>query len=413
MRKKETVFYRKKCCLAFVLLCIMVFPAFTVELLVFPLEISSRSMIDEGEFVLSSAAAMDITLKHGYRYDILLGFSFESGNLGKSLAYGNFDPQYLPPGSVPGREDYNALVDRFNNQAILSFRIMRIRIRDIFTLPLEFSYFIGKADVFCSGDDFSSRFGIHPIGTDFKGFFYFPRGIGGNISRRYTGIHEVRGMGFSLGLNRWDFLIPLVYFYQNMPMVDASGNYEGHYSGDFRLLLNREPVKFEVFGGITLSQNAGIVYRGGLLAFFSFIPGADFLLQWGVPGQSGDGQFSIDSMYFLMEPRVDFGFLRIFLTFFYHPLYYLSVNTREERGKADVNIKFLTGNLLRYGIEGGLETTLNIKASGREEFSFGITPFISLVGGGLRWDLKIRWNPLGMNKPAESFEFFMGIRTVY
>jgi hypothetical protein len=114
-----------------------------------------------------------------------------------------------------------------------------------------------------------------------------------------------------------------------------------------------------------------------------------------------------------MEPRIDFGFFRLFLTFFYHPLHYLSVVTREERGKADINIKFLTGNLFRYGIEGGLETTLRIKTSEGEDYFFGITPFISLVNDGFRWDFKIRWNPLGLNKPAESFELFAGIRTVY
>jgi hypothetical protein len=412
MRKKEMIFYRKKWCLAFVLLCAAVFPVFTVELLVFPFEISNRAMIDDGEFVLSSAAAMDITLKQGHKYGILLGFSFESANLGKNLAYRNFDLQYLPPGRPPGRDDYNALADRLNNQAILSFRVIRISVKDVFTLPLELSLFAGNGDAFCTGDDFSSRFGIPPIGTDFKGLFYFPERIEENVFRRYKGIHETRGMGLSLGLNRWDFLIPLVYLYQNIPEVDSSGGFEGHYSGDFRLLLNRESLKFEVFGGITLSQGPDVIYRGGLLAFFNSGYGADFLIQCGVPSKNTEEPLNIDHIYFLMEPRIDFGFLRLFLTFFYHPVYYLSLTAEEERGKADVNIKLLTGGLLRYGIEGGLETTLGIKKSWDETFSLGITPFISLVNGGLRWDLKFRWNPLE-TRPAESFEFFMGIRTVY
>jgi hypothetical protein len=93
MKKKETVFYRKKWYLAFVLLCIMGFPAFTAEISFPLLETAPRGRSQDGEFVLSSAAAVNAALNSGYKYSLFLGFSFGPNNLGKALAYRNFDPR--------------------------------------------------------------------------------------------------------------------------------------------------------------------------------------------------------------------------------------------------------------------------------------------------------------------------------
>ncbi|MDR2068668.1 MAG: hypothetical protein LBP71_02235 [Spirochaetaceae bacterium] len=386
---------------------------FGADITVPRLEWATRAASEGGEFVVSSAAAADIALEGGYKYGALLGLSFESADLGKALAYRNFT---LQPGTSdpPTQSEYNALVDRMNNQAVLSFRIAKATARNLFNLPLEVSYFIGIADNFCSGDDFVSRFGTAPIGTGFRGFYYFPTGIDGNISHQYNGIHGVRGTGLSFSLSSWDFIVPMFYIYQDFSFVDETlGISEnGHYSGDLRVLFNREKFKMEAFMGGTVSKSSDPIIRGGLLAYFSSGMGTEFLLQFGVPGWAGE-DFSIDNFYFLIEPRIDFGLLATHITFFYHPLIYLQKENNSERGKADINMKVFAGDLGESGLEGGLEITTGLKVGEMENFSIYASPFASFVTTGLRWDVKIRLDLRSFDDPGSLLALFMGIRTAY
>ncbi|MDR0623765.1 MAG: hypothetical protein LBG10_04980, partial [Treponema sp.] len=348
-------------------------------------------------------------------YGILLGLSVESANLGKAFSYRKFEAAPLAPGAAVTAEEYNRLADRFNNRAVLSFRVARATARELFRLPLEFSYFVGLSDAFCSGGEFALRYGLSQIETDFTGFYYFPGGIGGNPYRRYNGIHAVQGTGFSLALTRWENFVPLLYLYQDIPYMNTGGavSETTHYSGDLRALFNREKIKIEVFGGISAGKDMAPDFRGGLLAFFTSGGGADFLIQCGIPGWVEGEEFSIDNLYFLMEPRLSFGFFAVHVNFFYHPLEYLHIKTEEERGKADINIKFLMGDMERFRLQGGLETTVGLKAGEAEDFTFKISPFVSLLSDGLRWDLKLRLNPLKREHPEEITEIFVGIRTAY
>jgi hypothetical protein len=385
------------------------------EITVPRLELASRAASQDGEMAISSNMAMDMAVNGGYKYGILLGLSFESPNLTKALAYRNFEADLLAPGIIVNGEDYNRLADRFNNQAVLSFRIARATVRELFGLPLELSYFAGLGDPFCSGEEFSSRYGVPNMETEFTGFYYFPEGIGGNPYRRYDGIHAAQGTGFSFALTRWDNFLPMLYLYHNIPAISTAGILaeKNHYSGDLRVLLNRDRFKFEAFAGMTGGKDESMDLRGGVLAFFSSGTGAEFLIQCGIPGWIMDEDFSIDNIYFLMEPRINFGLLSLHVSFFYHPLEYLQVIAEGERGKADINIKFFAGDLGATRFQGGLETTLGIKVDRQEDLSVKISPFVSLVSDGLRWDLKLRVNPLAADKPEEIVEVFAGIRTSY
>ncbi|MDR2257534.1 MAG: hypothetical protein LBE14_00135 [Treponema sp.] len=399
-------------------LTLLVLPALILpgaEITVPRLELASRGASEADEFAVSTNAAIDIALNGGYKYGILLGLSFESANLGKAFSYRNFGAEMLDPAAAVTAEEYNRLADRFNNRAVLSFRLARATVRELFKLPLEFSYFAGLSDAFCSGEEFARRYGLSYIETDFTGFYYFPEGIGGNPYRRYNGIHAAQGTGFSLALTRWENFVPLLYLYQDIPYIDAGGavSEKTHYSGDFRALFNGEKIKIEAFGGMSAGKDIDPDFRGGLLAFFTSGRGADFLIQCGIPGWVQGEEFSIDNLYFLMEPRLSFGLFAVHVNFFYHPLEYLHIKTEEERGKADINIKFLMGNMERFRLQGGLETTVGLKADGAEDFSFKISPFISLLSEGLRWDLKLRFNPLTSERPEEITEIFVGIRTAY
>jgi hypothetical protein len=400
------------------LFVLLVFPGqslFSADITVPRLELATRAASEEGEFTVSSAAAVDIALEGGYKYGVLLGLSFESANLEKALAYRNFSLRPLTGSDQPDQDTYNALVDRINNQAVLSFRIAKATARNLFNLPLELSYFIGISDAFCSGDDFVSRFGTAPIGTGFRGFSYFPHGIDGNISHQYNGLHEVRGTGFSLTLTSWDFIVPMFYGYHDFSFVDESFGFSktGHYSGDLRVLFNREKLKLEAFAGGTVSKSDSPIIRGGMLAYFSSGTGTEFLFQFGIPGWVAGDDFKIDNFYFLIEPRLDFGLLATHITFFYHPLLYLQKENESERGRADINMKVFAGDLGESGFEGGLEVTTGLKVGEMEDFSIHASPFASFIASGLRWDIKLRLNLRAFDKPGELVELFMGIRTAY
>ncbi|MDR1566672.1 MAG: hypothetical protein LBS48_05240 [Treponema sp.] len=353
------------------------------EITVPQMEMASRGRVEEGEFALGSVISADLALNGGYKYGILLGFDF------------GFEDLKNIPGGYAG------------------FRTAKATARDLFG-SLELSYFIGAGDDFCSGDEFTSRFGIAPIGSDYKGFFYFPEGIGGDITRSYNGIHGVRGAGFSLALTKWERIVPVVYLYENFTWIpEAFGNDgERRYSGDLRVLLNRETVKIEAFGGVSLTSEPEANIRGGLLAHFSAGTGMEFLIQGGIPGWDAGTDFGIDNLFFLMEPRLRFGSAGLNVTFFYHPVEYLHIKTPDERGRGDINVRFFK---TKPGSDftAGLETTMGLKINDMEDFTLWISPFVSFVSSGLLWDAKIRVNPLDRESPAEMFELFFGIRTAF
>lgn len=180
-------------------------PITAAEITIPEIEMASRGRMDDGKFVLTSVLYADLALTGGYKYAFLLGFSLEVDTADYTKA-------------VPG------------------FRIAKATARDLFNLPLELSYFLGSDDDFCTGEEFPDRFGISRFGTEFKGFFYFPEGIGGNLSRRYNGIHGVRGTGLSFSLTKWDKIIPIFYVYQHFDDIDnLIGGNISIYSGDLRM----------------------------------------------------------------------------------------------------------------------------------------------------------------------------------
>jgi hypothetical protein len=392
------------------------------EITVPRLEMASRGKVEDGEFTLASVVFADVALNGGYKYGIFLGFSFEADDLAKTLAYRNFKFDQTAASTPVTGAEYNALVDhandRLNNQGTLSFRVAKATARDLFNLPLELSYFIGEADSFGNGDEFASRFGTTPIGTDFRGFFYFPDGIGGNIRRQYNGIYQVRGTGLSLALARWDSFVPMLYLYEDFSYMQPlnSGAGEIRHSGDMRFLINQEVVKLEIFGGASMNSGLDSNLRGGLLAHFSSAVGAQFLIQCGVPGWEKGEKFSIDNFYFLMEPRLFFDKFGVYVTFFYHPVEYIYELTRaereKERGKADINIKLLSKSS-QSGFSWGAETTMGLKIDGMEDFSLWVSPFAGFLTNGLMWDAKLRVNTLGVKTPSEMFEIFIGVRTAF
>ncbi|MDR1419398.1 MAG: hypothetical protein LBI86_03405 [Treponema sp.] len=404
-------------------LFLLAFPFFSLsgaEITVPRLELATRGRVnDDGEFALSTNALADIALDGGYKFGVRLGLSFTAADLGKAFAYRNLRFLPLPSGTAVSDVEYNSLADQMNgvrdNDAALSFRFAGATARDLFSLPLELSYFIGHGDTFGSGEEFAARYGLFQIPTDFTGFYYFPDGIDGDINRRYEGIYQARGTGLSFALTRWNMFVPMVYVYQNLAAFeDGTFSFAGsRYSGDLRLLFNRNGLSVEAFGGITGGKDPRIQFRGGVLAFFSSGAGTDFLLQAGIPGWEKGSEFGADHLFFLIEPRLRFGIMAFHMTFFYHPLVYQGVRTNDERGRADINFKIIAGDPVATGIQGGIENTIGVKLDDYDALTVRLSPFVSFISGGLQWNVKLRVNVMDHSTPYRMFEVFAGIRTAY
>jgi hypothetical protein len=387
---------------------------FGAEITVPKLEFASRGAFEDGDFTISTSAEADIAVSGGYKYGITLGLGFEAQSLEKAFSYGRLEP--LPAGGTPDADDYNKLADRLNNQAVLSVRFLEATVRDLFGKPLDLSFFSGHYHNLGSGDEFAHRFGTVPVGSSYRGFFYFPEGIGNNPVRRYNGgMYDVFGTGFAATLNTGKIFVPSLYVYQDLSAQNLFPGEKpgGFFSGDFRFLLNTEKIKLEFFSGGSYLGDHAPVFRGGLLAFFSSGAGFDFLVQGGIPFWRYNGEISIDNCYFLMEPRLRIGKAGFHLTLFYHPVYYQNVETADEKGKADVNLKLFFGDINKSAFEWGFESTMQLKIKNGENIAVWVSPFVSVVTSGLQWDFKVRVNPLYFTGGGDIAEAFIGIRTAY
>jgi len=398
-------------------------PAAAAEITVPRLELASRGWFENDEFTVSSRLSMDLALIGGYKYSILLGFSLEAPDVARAIAYRSFKASPVEPDPVTGQpnpEDlmnsHNSLVEKYNNQAFIGFSVAKATIHNPFKLPLSLSYFVGSGDNFCTGDDFSVFFGLDPFGTDYKGFFYFPDGIGGNMLRQYNGIHGAKGTGFSIAFTKWDsFIIPMLYLYQDLALFDGyfadvnSGS--KLYSGDLRLLVHWRWLSFETFGGFSTNSSKDTKFRAGLMFHFAG-KGVEFFAQGGITSWRLGEKLNVDNMFFLIEPRLRFKYLAVHVTFFYHPVEYLHIEEQKEQGMADFNVKFMFGTE-DSGFSAGFETAVELKINDSDHFKFRISPFGSFAAGGLLWETKLRLMPQNFSKPKEMMELFLGVRTAY
>jgi hypothetical protein len=387
---------------------------FGAEITVPRLEFASRGASEDGDFIVSTSAEADIAVSGGYKYGMTLGLGFEAQNLEKAFSYGRIEPIATPPGA----DEYNDLADRLNNQAVLSVRFLEATAREVFGKPLDLSFFAGHYRALGSGDEFVSRFGTVPVGSSYRGFFYFSEGIGNDPSRRYDGgIHSIFGTGVAASLSLSDNVVSGLYAYQDL----SYGHFYpgetpgGRFSGDFQLLINGEKIKFEFFSGGSYLGDDPPAFHGGLLALFSSGVGFDFLVQGGIPFWRYEESVSIDNCYFLMEPRLRIGKAGLHITFFYHPVYYQNIEETDERGRADVNTKLFFGNINESLFEWGLESTMRLQIKNGEDLAMWVSPFVSVVTSGLQWDFKVRVNPLYFTKGGNgnAAEAFIGIRTAY
>ncbi len=358
------------------------------------LELFTKAGINSSGVILQSEGKIDLLVEGGYKFGGSMVLGFLSNNLEQDLT--------------------NRIAIGQSEGGTLTFKSASIIIQTLFGLPVSFSYFHGQNDIFASGDGFSDIFGTEPVSTQYSGFLYFSEGI------RYDGIHRVAGTGIRLQLNpvkeRFSSALYLYqdgYFYNEIPPL-PSGEYEfdpGHYSMDWRTMMNLEKIKLEIFLGATLPAATYGYYRGGFL-FHAKEKSGEFLAQLGIPRWDPvNDAFGLDLFHLLFEARLNLGFIGIIPTVFLHPGYYLQRSTGEG-GLIDFNLNLRLGNPEKTLTNGGIEANLAFDDQNMQDFEIKLSPYLNLVTPGVLWQLKMNVSLLPWT-PSEMFEGFIGIKAVF
>jgi hypothetical protein len=406
--------HRNRLFLTLAVLFIPVFTIFGADIFVSNLDIAARGFMENGELVVSSRANMDISLNGGYKFNVFLGWTLDAADLGRALAFRNFALDPLPSSaSQVTVGDYNALLDRFNNQAVLSLNLIKATARDLFGIPLELSFFMGKGDVFGNGDMFFSRWGKAVTGTDFTGYYFFPEGIGKNPSRHYNGVYAAEGTGVSVAYTGLDFMMPAVYAYEEFsPQIDTlSQPSAAKFSGDARFLFNFGKVSADIFGGVTFEKDEELVVRAGFLLFFS-AGNNEFFIQAGMPGYNLGKPISVDYLYALAEQRLFYGVFSEHFTVFYHPAIYQNVTVDSEKDRLDLNLKLALGEKSAIPVMGGSDFTAEFKIGDLDSSHFRVSPFINFRTSGFEWTLRARYDVLETDW-EKALDFFVGMRASF
>jgi hypothetical protein len=353
------------------------------------LELYTRGTADSGTVVLQTEGEMELAVSGGVKFggDVTLGFT--SQNLEQEL------PERLFLGGSSG--------------VGLTFRSASVTIRDLFSTPLAFTYFVGESDELGSGAAFTDVFGAAPVATQYRGFLYFP-----DSWRRYDSIHTVAGTGMKLSLQPADSAYyAAVYAYQDGYFYDttAPGTIEfepGRYSVDVHSLADYGKIKLEAFLGATAPISDYGYYRGGIL-FHASDTGGEFLAEIGVP-QWDPAHFStgLDLFFILFEARLYLGLVSLVPTVFVHPGYYLQ-NPTGEAGLVDFNVSMRVGDRSGSLVSGGLESNIAFKREDLQDLEIRLSPFLGAVTAGAVWQLKVNVQVF----PSIDLETFVGVKAEF
>ncbi|MBN2873727.1 MAG: hypothetical protein JXM71_01415 [Spirochaetales bacterium] len=341
--------------------------------------LTNGQLNESGTFELSTRVSIDMLIAGGSKFDAWFSLGF------RNAAVEDYLRAVGASSSLPADADLVDLTTAVANLEAgtgLSLRTMGIQVKEAFGSPLDLAAFVGHLDTFCSGEEFVSTFGTGDFATKFRGYMYYPDGIGDDPSRRYDGLHEVYGTGLRLTLPG-DTLVPSLYAYQDSWLG------AGRWSADARVMLNGELVRLEAFAGGSYPVSTLGVYRAGLLFHYDTGVIGDFYAQIGVPRWDPTEPFGMDALYFMFEPRVRFGDGTLTLSLFFHPAWYLQAETGES-GAVELRFDLGFGEVAEGSMRGGVETELaydpNLAASA---LSLDTAPYLQLIKNGVRWDLRM------------------------
>ncbi len=389
----------KRTFLAAIIMTVAAAIAFPAGFSVPDLEMSTMGSSKDGTFSLHTRSYLDLLFEGGYKFGGRLMLNLDSGDLEDAIALSK----------QSAVEGVNTAA-KLNNTTFIALKQISVSIRDFLSLPVDFSYFIGDMDTFCSGDAFPAVFGTSPIATTLRGFSYYPNGIGSDPSKFYDGIYTVSGTGFEFASHIIDEkFLPSVFVYQD-GVLGA-----GTYSADVRSLFNFDKVKLDLFAGSSFPYGRAELYRFGMLFHYDTGEVGEFLAQFGVPylDPAISNPLGIDNFYFLFEPRLNFGVMHFIVTLFKHPAYYNQQATTEN-GQMDVNFNLQYADAAKSSFRGGLESTLSFDSQAgtgiSSQFSLKVSPYVSILTSGAYWNLKLSVLPLKYTKPAEMFQPYLGVK---
>jgi hypothetical protein len=362
------------------------FAAFPATVLVPEMELITHGAMSGGVLQLQTYGNLALSIDGGYKFGGTLVFGVSS--------------------------DTN-LEDVGSSRPALEFQSAGMTIRNVFSVPLSISYFIGASDVLASGEGFS-QFGVAPIMTAYRGFLAFPTGP------IYDGIYQVWGTGVHLEyVPKVETAALDLYVYEDTHPQVAGGAASlitalGVYSADLRFLLNFQTVKLEAFAGGTFSSvlaPSGL-FRGGLL-FYATNRNVEFLAQIGIPlwDPVADPTLNVNLFYLLVEPRLHLGALSIVPTFFWHPSGYMQAANPSELGSFDVNLNIYAGNAATTPVQGGVESSILFQTSSGQ-FMAKVAPWIGFATSGIQWTAKVSAKLLPFDV-ATMFDGFVGVRAEF
>jgi hypothetical protein len=339
--------------------------AFSANVVVPRMDLITRGAMSGGEFTLQTFGDLIMQIEGGYKF---------GGSVAFSVLNTDLENLTLSPSGLG-----------------LGFLSASITIRDLFSIPLSLTYFVGQSDTFCSGEGFA-LFGAQPIMTAYRGFMYFPTGP------LYDGIYQIEGTGAKFEfIPKIETLSIDYYIYEDTratypgiaeppqpPIITSLGTY----SSDLRVLLNYAAIKMEAFTGATVRSGRDYFFRGGLL-FWASNRNVEFLGQIGIPkwAPSIDSVPNINDFYLLVEPRLHMGKFSIIPTFFWHPSFYMQAGPNPgEAGSFDVNLNLALGEPSQDMLQGGLETNLRFMSG--TQGSLSLAPWLGITTPGVLWKLR-------------------------
>ena len=360
-------------------------PAFGAGVNVPSLQLFTWGRLESGVFGFDTRGDMDLRIDGGYKFAGRVLFGFSSSTLETAA---------------------------FND--MLSLTSATVTLRKLFGLPLDFTWFVGEAGSFCTGELFPERFGSPPVASRYHNFVHFP-----SSEYTYQGIATPNGTGLELDWTPGEGRALLSWYLYQDSSIDEDGDYRtldwGHFSTDLRAALNFDRVKLEAFFGATYPVPDGSLgyYRGGLL-FYAAEKGVEFLAQVGIPRWNpAVDAIGADLLYLFVEPRVRFGALAIAPSFFWRPGYFVNRDTRvlEDTGEQafDVNLDLQLGKPGEWPVAGGIEGRFVYQT---EELGVPVnqirataSPYVRLLTAGVTWELRVpvKLYPFVPSNPAEVF----------
>jgi hypothetical protein len=366
-------------------------PLFSANITVPSLEIYSRAWDNSG-FALDSYGEIELQLDGGYKFGGAMKFGFTSSSLETAA---------------------------FND--VLAFKSVSVTLRELFGLPLDFTYFIGQGDTFGTGEIFTPYFGTPLLSSRYPSYLHFPDASAYNF---YQGIHTVYGTGgkFEFAPLEKNWLLSLYIYQDSSPaFIDDTvppavfSSRQG--SLDVRTAFNFEKVRLEAFLGATLptSDSAIGYFRSGLF-LHAGTEKIEFLAEIGMPRwRPLDDAFGLDLFYLLVEQRLHLGSISIVPTLFWRPGYYQQEAIVPAQEALDVNLDIQFHGKEESLISGGVEGNFVYQTAPTSETTAKAIPYIQLSTPGVVYKAQVNtkvW-PFDLSDLSDTFEVFLSIQAAF